>query len=44
MNAAAALPRPAFNPWPYALIAFFAMLITVIASFVVWSLDRKSVV
>ncbi len=40
MNAAAALPRPAFNPWPYALIAFFTVLITVIASFVTWSLRQ----
>ncbi len=40
MNAAAALPRPAFHPWPYALIAFFTVLITVIASFVIWSLRQ----
>ena len=40
MNPAAALPKPAFNPWPYALIAFFTVLITVIASFVTWSLRQ----
>ena len=40
MNTTAALPKPAFNPWPYALIAFFTVLITVIASFVTWSLRQ----
>ena len=40
MNPAAVLPKPAFNPWPYALIAFFTVLITVIASFVTWSLRQ----
>lgn len=42
MNAAAALPKPAFNPWPYALIAFFSVLITVIVGFVTWSLRQDS--
>ena len=37
MNATAAVTKPAFNPWPYALIAFFSVLVTVIVSFVTWS-------
>jgi nitrogen fixation protein FixH len=40
MNATASLPKPAFNPWPYALIAFFTILVSVIAGFVTWSLRQ----
>lgn len=40
MNATAPFPKPAFNPWPYALIAFFAVLVSVIVGFVTWSLRQ----
>ena len=37
---ATALPKPAFNPWPYSLMAFFAILITLIVSMVTWSMRQ----
>ena len=40
--AATALPKPAFNPWPYGLMAFFALLITLIATMVTWSMHQDT--
>ncbi len=40
-TATAALPKPSFNPWPYALIAFFITLVSIIGGFVTWSLRQN---
>jgi nitrogen fixation protein FixH len=40
MNPAATLPKPAFNPWPYSLIAFFVILIALIGGMVTWSMRQ----
>ena len=39
-TATAVLPKPSFNPWPYALIAFFITLVSIIGGFVTWSLRQ----
>lgn len=39
-TATAAIPKPSFNPWPYALIAFFVTLVSIIGGFVTWSLRQ----
>lgn len=41
MNATASIPKPSFNPWPYALIAFFITLVSIIGGFVTWSLRQN---
>ena len=40
MNATVPPVRSAFNPWPWALLAFFALLLTTIASFIVFALGQ----
>ena len=40
MTASLPSARPAFNPWPWALIAFFVVLVTTITSFVVFALRQ----
>ncbi|MBL9173790.1 MAG: FixH family protein [Verrucomicrobiales bacterium] len=43
MNPAVAAPplRVPFNPWPWSLLAFFALLLTTIASFVVFAVRQN---
>jgi len=32
---------PSWNPWPYALIAYFAVFISAVVAFTAWSLHQK---
>lgn len=33
--------KPAFNPWPYALIAFFTVFVSCVVSFGVWAVRQR---
>ncbi len=33
--------KPAFNPWPYALIAFFAVFISCVVGFGIWAVGQR---
>ncbi len=37
----AAPAKPAFNPWPYALVAFFAVFVSCVVAFGVWAVRQK---